>query len=79
MSNYHNSMGNLTGVAIQMANAFLDVSTTTTSTEVKERCLAKAQTTHRKMTELVESNAPERLDLIAALDELQWRYNRLRL
>ena len=76
MSNYSHSLGSLIGVAIQMANTFLDVAVNTKNTEVKKRCLAKAQKMHRKMTELVESNVPERLDLIAALDELQWRYNR---
>jgi len=69
----------LIGAAIQMANTFLDVSINTTSIEVKERCLAKAEKTHRKMTKLVQSSAPERVDLIAALDELQWRHKRLKL
>jgi CheY-like chemotaxis protein len=65
--------------AIQMANAFLDISATTTNLDTKQRCLEKAQKTHRKMAELVQSKAPERSQLIAALDELKWRYQRLSL
>lgn len=67
------------GTALQMANTFLDVSASTTNLETKRRCLAKAEKTHRKMMELVQSKAAERTDLIAALDELKWRYQRLSL
>ena len=76
---FFDTLIDLVGAAIQMANTFLDVSINTTSIEVKERCLAKAEKTHRRMTELVQSSAPERVDLIAALDELQWRHKRLKL
>ena len=65
--------------AIQMANAFLDVSATTTNEDTKRRCLEKAEKTHRKMAELVQSKAAQRNELIAALDELKCRYQRLSL
>jgi CheY-like chemotaxis protein len=61
---------------IQMANAFLDVSVTTTNRDTKQRCLEKAEKMHRKMAELVQSKAPERSELIAWLDELKWRCQR---
>jgi CheY-like chemotaxis protein len=67
------------GTALQMANTFLDVSASTTNMETKRRCLGKAQKTHRKMMELVQAKAAERTDLIVALDELKWRYQRLSL
>ncbi len=66
-------------IAIQMANAFLDVSATTTNEDTKRRCLEKAGKTHRKMAEVVQSKAAERNELIAALDELKCRYQRLSL
>jgi CheY-like chemotaxis protein len=73
------TLTDLIRTTIQMANTFLDVSINTTSIEVRERCIGKAEKTHRKMTEFVARSAPQDTELMAALDELQWRYKRLRL
>jgi CheY-like chemotaxis protein len=73
------SILSLVGAGIQMANAFVDSADTAKSPVIRERCLFKAEKTQQAMTRLVHSTAPERVDLIAALDELRWRYKRLRL
>jgi len=49
--------------SIQMAETFLDVSTNTSKLEVRQRCLAKAEKTYQKMSELVQSKAAGRTDL----------------
>ena len=67
------------GIAIDMANTFLDVSTDVANAEVQRGCLAKAEKTHQRMTELVQSRAAERTDLLAALEELDSRCKQMRL
>jgi len=73
------SLPSLVGSAIQMANAFLDAAANTKEPAVKERCISKAEKTHQTLIRLVQRYAAERRDLIAALDELRWRYKWMRL
>jgi len=73
------SLLSLVGTAIQMANAFLDAAANTKEPAVKERCISKAEKTHQTLIRLVQRYAAGRMDLIAALDELRWRYKWMRL
>ena len=73
------SLLSLVGSGIQMANAFLDVAANTKDPALRARCISKAEKSHQTLIKLVQMTAPERMDLIAALDELRWRYKWLRL
>ena len=62
-----------------MANAFLDAATNTKQPAVRMRCIAQAEKSQQTLSKLVQISAPERMDLVASLDDLKWRYRRLRL
>jgi CheY-like chemotaxis protein len=73
------SLLSLVGSATQMANAFLDAAANTKDPVVKERGISKAEKSPQTLIRLVQRYAAERMDLIAALDELRWRYKWMRL
>jgi CheY-like chemotaxis protein len=73
------SLLSLVGSGIQMANAFLDVAAHTKDPALRARCISKVEKSHQTLIKLIQRTAPERMDLIAALDELRWRYKWLRL
>ena len=54
-----------------MANASLDVAANTKDPARRQRCISKAEKSHQTLIKLVQRSAPERVDLIAALDELR--------
>jgi CheY-like chemotaxis protein len=63
----------LVGLAVDMANTFLDVAGNASNAEFKRRCVAKAQSTHGKMLIQVQRNAPDRTELTDALAALKQR------
>jgi len=64
-------------LAIDMANALLDVAHNARDAEFKQRSLAKAARTHEKMAKLVRRAIPDHADSLKALEELQRRCNEM--